>query len=371
MEIKILSAVGAVHKKGVNMSDENKINDENNLSSEKKQKQKHSFHNFLESLQTNSKTLILAGILMVVVMGIVAAGIFLVTVKGSEEVMVPDVVGSELTKALVDMQVKELYPKIQLRYSNSQDEKGCVLEQNPPAGSIVKAGRRIELVVSQGVVLDRVEDYVGQNLDSVKLHLAALFTSSERAMITLDDDILYEYNEKEAGTILQQDPLPDTNISEPIKLKLVVSRGPEHEKTKVPALEGLTVNDCLLQMSRSKLVFEFSSRVAKENEVPGTIVSQNLSADTYVNTFSKVEAVFAFPQENTPDKIYGIFDEDLPLYSYPLQLKLEARTTDGERFTLVTMMHPGGNFTVPYILPLGTELILSIYDNEILRRVVQ
>ena len=354
------------------MSEENgqTENTEKTVNVEKKEK-KHSVHNFMESLQTNSKTLIIAGILMVVLMGIVAAGIFLVAIKGSEEVMVPNVVGKELTAALQDMQVKELYPKIQMRYSSSQEEKGCVLEQNPPAGAIVKAGRRIELVVSQGIVLDRVEDYVGQSLDSVKLHLATLFTDSERPMIRLDDDILYEYNEAEAGIILQQDPLPDTNISEPIKLKLVVSRGPEHEKTKVPQMEGLTVNDCLMQMSRSKLVFSFSSRPAGANETPGTIVEQGTEAETYVNTFTKVVAVFAFPQENTADKVYGILNEDLPVYSYPLQIKVDARTTDGERFNLVTMMHPGGNITVPYVLPLGTELILSIYDNEILRRVVQ
>mgnify|MGYP002855720802 CR=1 FL=1 len=351
--------------------DDAKIDEEKMISESDKKKKKRGFHDFLESLQTNSKTLILAGILMIVIMGIVAAGIFLVTVKGSEEVMVPDVVGKELTDALQSMQVKELYPKIQLRYSSSQDEKGCVLEQNPSAGSIVKAGRRVELVVSQGIVLDRVEDYTGQTLDAVRLHLATLFTGNERPMVQLDDDILYEYNSAEAGTILQQDPLPDTNISEPIKLKLVVSRGPEHEKTKVPLLEGLTVNDCLLQMSRSKLVFNFSSRVAQNNEIAGTVIEQTISADTYVNTFSTVDAVFVFPKENTPDKIYGILNEDLPVYSYPLQIRVDARTTDGERYNLVTMMHPGGNITVPYILPLGTELIISIYDSEILRRVVQ
>ncbi|MDD7417396.1 MAG: PASTA domain-containing protein [Treponemataceae bacterium] len=345
----------------------------------KKDKQKVTFTtikngwlNFLESLQTNTKTLIISGILMLVIMGIVASGIFLVTIKGSEEVMVPDVVGKELTSALLDMQVKELYPKIQLRYSNSQDEKGCVLEQDPQAGAIVKAGRRVELVVSRGVVLDRVENYVGQTLDAVQLHLQALFTSSEKALLVLDDEnILYEYNEAEAGTILEQDPLPDTNISEPIKLKLVVSRGPEHEKAKVPLLVGLTVNDSLLQMSRSKLVFDFTSRTAEGDEAPGTIISQLVDADTYVNTYSTVGAVFVFPEEREAEKIYGIFTEELPPYSFPLQVKLDALTPEGERFNVVTMMHPGGKITIPYILPLGTELILYIYDKEVIRKTVQ
>lgn len=47
------------------------------------------------------------------------------------------------------MQVKELYPKIQLRYSDVPGDKGMILEQNPVAGTIVKASRRIDLVVSR------------------------------------------------------------------------------------------------------------------------------------------------------------------------------------------------------------------------------
>ena len=123
------------------------------------------FHDFLESLQSNGKTLITMAITLILIMGIITMAVFFLAVKGQEEVMVPNVTGKELASALIDMQVKELYPKIQLRYSNSIDEKGKILEQNPPAGSIVKAGRRINLVVSRGVVIDRVRNYVGQKVD--------------------------------------------------------------------------------------------------------------------------------------------------------------------------------------------------------------
>ncbi|MCR4791094.1 MAG: PASTA domain-containing protein [Treponemataceae bacterium] len=332
---------------------------------------KNGFLNFLESLQSNTKSLIILGITLIVLMGIITLAIFLMTVKGSEEVMVPDVVGKELTSALLDMQVKELYPKIQLRYSNSPEEKGCVLEQNPSAGAIVKAGRRIELVVSRGVILEEVENYVGQSLDEVRIHLQTLFTSSDKALVTLDENIMYDYSQQEAGTILAQEPAPETSITDPIKLKLVVSRGPEHEKAKVPNLVGLTVNDTLLQMSRSKLVFDFTSRPVDSGETAGTIVSQMVDVDTYVDTYSRVQAVFAYPEEKDPEQIYGIFSEELPSYPYALQIKLDALTPDGDKFNVVTMMHPGGRITIPYILPFGTELTLSIYDKEALRVTVQ
>lgn len=329
------------------------------------------FQDFLESLQSNGKSLLILSIGLIVLMGIITVGVFFLSVKGSEEVMVPDVVGKEFTTACLDMEVKELYPRIQLRYSNSPDEKGRVLEQSPKPGTIVKAGRRIDLVVSRGVVIDRVENFVGQKLDDVKMHLQSLFTSSVKALIVLDEPVMYEYNTAEAGTIIAQEPPADTNISEPIKLKLVVSRGPEHEKAKVPNLIGLSVNDTLLQMTRSKVVFEFTSRPVEKGEKVGTVVSQLPNDGSWVDTYSRVSAVLAYPENSTDEEVYGIFTEELPEYAYALQIKLEAITPEDERYQIASIMHPGGLLTIPYVVPRNSILVLSIYDKEAIRRTVQ
>ena len=328
------------------------------------------FQDFLESLQSNGKSLLILSIGLIVLMGIITVGVFFLSVKGSEEVMVPDVVGKEFTTACLDMEVKELYPRIQLRYSNSPDEKGRVLEQSPAPGTIVKAGKRIDLVISRGVVIDRVENFVGQKLDDVKMHLQSLFTSSVKALIVLDEP-MYEYNKAEAGTIIAQEPAADTNISEPIKLKLVVSRGPEHEKAKVPNLVGLSINDTLLQMTRSKIVFEFTSRPVEKGEKPGTVVSQLPNDGSWVDTYSRVSAVIAYPETTTDDMVYGIFTEELPEYAYALQIKLEVITPEEERYQLASIMHPGGLLTIPYLVPRNSILVLSIYDKEAIRRSVQ
>ncbi|MCL2127323.1 MAG: PASTA domain-containing protein, partial [Treponema sp.] len=86
-----------------------------------------------------------AGLLVLV--GITAISIFFIALKGGEQTLVPEVRGKELTEALLELQVKELYPRLQLRYSQSSRDRGLVLEQDPQAGTIVKAGRRVRLVV--------------------------------------------------------------------------------------------------------------------------------------------------------------------------------------------------------------------------------
>ena len=114
-----------------------------------------------------------AGLLIFV--GIIAISVFFIVVRGAEQTMVPDVQGLELTKALMDLQVKELYPRIQLRYTQTSADKGLILEQNPMPGTIVKAGRRIRLVVSQGALVNTIENYLGKNIDDVRMDLHTLY----------------------------------------------------------------------------------------------------------------------------------------------------------------------------------------------------
>ena len=99
---------------------------------------------------------------LVIFVGVVAGSVFFISVRGAEQTMVPDVQGKDLTAALLELQVKELYPRIQLRHSQTSADKGLVLEQNPRPGTIVKAGRRIQLVVSQGVMINTVENFLGR-----------------------------------------------------------------------------------------------------------------------------------------------------------------------------------------------------------------
>ncbi|NLM01157.1 MAG: PASTA domain-containing protein [Treponema sp.] len=329
------------------------------------------FTDTFESLQKSGKAYIITAILMVVIMAVTCGIVFFAVVKGSEEVLVPNVVGKELTKALEELQVKELYPKIQLRYSNNPDEKGLILDQNPPAGTIIKASRRVNLIVSRGVIIDKVEDYTNQKFDDVKVHLQTLFTGT-RAMITLQDPPFYVSNIAEAGTILEQNPPADTIIIDPIKLELVVSKGPEFEKTKVPPLTGLSVNDTLLQISRSKVIFDFTTKIADITELPGTIVSQEKEAGSWADVNGRVNAVLAIPEKQTGDMVYGIFSETLPKYPYALQLQLDVQTYDGERYNLVTLNHPGGNLTIPYYLQKNSILILSIENSrDVMRKTIQ
>ncbi|MBQ3800892.1 MAG: PASTA domain-containing protein, partial [Treponema sp.] len=117
-------------------------------------------------------------ILTLCVTVVACIAVFLVSLQGEEQVMVPDVVGKTLTTALLEMQQKELYAKIQLRYSD-EDDALTILEQSPAPGSIVKAYRRVTLTVSRGVEGSGIDDFVGKNIDSVLPELKKKYSGKD------------------------------------------------------------------------------------------------------------------------------------------------------------------------------------------------
>jgi len=162
---------------------------------------------------------------------------FFAILKGPEKVMVPDLRGMELADALVRMQERELYPRLSLRFTNNPQDKNTILEQDPLPGVIVKAGRRIKLTVSRGAVLDEIDNYIGKNIDAVKLELLSLFSSTQ-ALVSIREPPVYRFDDAEPGTILEQSPPAGEQISGPTVLELVVSKGPESAKKKSTGLPG-------------------------------------------------------------------------------------------------------------------------------------
>lgn len=344
----------------------------NNAKKIKEKKSRHlriSFSEGYEKVQSNIWMLIITCVAAFLVMFLVAILVFFKNVEGPEKVLVPNVVGKQLEDALLEMQAKELYPKINLRYSDVPGDEGAILEQSPQAGAIVKGYSRVSLVVSRGVVVDKVDDYVGMNIDDLQLKLQTLFAGQTKPLIVLGNP-KYKPDLSEAGTILEQEPPAGTSISEPVTVELVVSRGPNYENTRPPKVVGQSVNDLLQTITRSKVVFDIKSHIALDNEKIGTVVSQQTFDSEFVPNYSRVEIEMAMPDKPVNDNVYGIFEAKLADYPYPVPMKLEAVPEEGNSYTILSFSHPGGNVTIPYAVPKGTELVLYVVEKVASRQTV-
>jgi beta-lactam-binding protein with PASTA domain len=313
--------------------------------------------------------LFLTGALTLFLTGAACTVVFFLFVNRPEQMMVPNVTGKELTAALQEMQVKELYPKIQLRFSDSPADKGRILEQNPSPGSIVKAGRRITLVVSQGVLIDTLEDFSGQNLDEARARLQAIFSGTSRPTITFTEPV-YASHSAPAGTILTQDPLPGTQIFDPIQVRLVVSRGPEMDMAPVPRLTGLSLNEALQALQGSRIIFDWTSQGPSGNEQAGTVVWQE-PARQEMPVGTRLQAIAALPEKMERGLAYGIVHVQVPEFPYPVPVVLRGRSPSRQEAVLASFMHTGGALSVPYGLPPQPELTLVAAGSVVAREIVR
>lgn len=308
---------------------------------------------------------IVALVVLVALMGLSGTVAFFMTLRGEEQSLVPNVVEMELSEALITLQEKELYPRITLRFSGDPATKGRILEQDPLPGAIVKAGRRIALVVSRGAAQEKVGDYVGQTLDEVKNHLQSIFGSTRQLLVVREPPV-YVYDTASAGTILEQTPLPDTDIAGPTELIFIVSRGPEKNQAKVPDLVGLSLSDAALQIEKAGIAFEFTVRQPEGKDKPGTIVAQSRAPGSLVDPVTVVPLVLAAPKP-VEGSVFGLFSHELPEYPYPLRSVLYVEAPNGSRAPLISVDHPGKRFTMPYIVPRGSVLVLQVLNKVVAR----
>jgi beta-lactam-binding protein with PASTA domain len=294
---------------------------------------------------------------------------FFLVLRAPEKVLVPDVRQMELADALLKLQERELYPRLSLRFTDNPQDKNTVLEQSPAPGAITKAGRRIKLTVSRGAVLDKIENYAGQDLETVRLQLQALFSSS-RPLVTIREPPLYRFDDAPAGTILQQQPAPGERISGPAVLELIVSKGPESPKADMPAFTGMKLADAIATLEKSPFIADFSMRLAKDGEAQGVVVDQEPKAGPGAKVKDRIKLVVSSPA-TAQGFVNGIYVYSLPEYPYPVPVKLETIRPTGQRILIASLKHPGGNFSMPFSLPAGSLLVLSALDRELARTEVK
>jgi beta-lactam-binding protein with PASTA domain len=306
---------------------------------------------------------------LLIFVGLIALSVFFIFVRGKEEVMVPDVLGKELTYALIELQSKELYPRVQLRASAAGEANGLVLEQSPDAGTLVKAERRIDLVISQGITMDKMEDFLGRNINDVRSVIRNFNTQTAEGSIVLREPFMYQYSSQAAGTVLQQKPVSGAELSGNVVLELVVSRGQENARITVPDLMGLSFSDALARLSQIKAGFVFTMRSPWEGEKAGVVYTQNPAGSAAMGTEGKITIGITAPAAAQGEGV-GLFSFALPANPYPLPLTVEAELPNGTRQILVSTNHSGGDFSVPYKLPTNSVIVLSMLDREIYRQTV-
>jgi eukaryotic-like serine/threonine-protein kinase len=315
------------------------------------------------------KILIYALVGAVFLMIIAGLTTFLFSLRGAEETMVPDVQNVDLLDAMLSLQERGLEADVEVRFSADPGLAGKVIGQTPPSGTLVRAGKEIDLIVSRGARVDRVGAYVGRPIAEVRAELRAMFATGDPTIQLAEPQ--YVFSDEEPGTIIAQDPPPGTEIATITNVDLVVSRGADVERIALPSFIGLPFETAIERLSQNNIPFRFEVREPEPDERSGLVVEQDPPPQEEVAIGSFVDLVITSPAFVPEDEVFGVLERPLPDYPVEVELTLEAQAPTGEQRVIFSMLHPGIELSAPYQVRENSSLVLYRSGQEIYRRIVR
>lgn len=306
-------------------------------------------------------------LLTAVVLAATAVVTFFAMVRGEEETQVPAIVGEDLLAAMAQLQEKGLVARVEGRFT-SEAPIWHVMAQTPEAGSLVKAGRPVTVVVSRGRAVPEVGEYVGRDIDEVRLELQTLSATGE-SPIRISEEGPRVADPRPSGTILAQSPEPGTEVAEGLAIRVTVSRGPRGDLVEVPRFIGVAYLDALAELAKRNQAFVFTVRAGTAEDPPGTVVFQSPAGGSEVPHSTVLQVGITRPALENDGQVFGMYEFEVEDYPILVGLTLTAEIPEQpEPVVLFETRSQGGPISVPFVAHRDAQLVLTVLGQRVDRR---
>ncbi len=198
-------------------------------------------------------------------------------------VEVPKVEGLHIVEAQKRLAGRGLGYKIVNHAYHPTIEVNHIIRQDPEPGDLVKKGRDIELVISDGpkFVEGGTPDVTGEHLQvaTIKLETSGLLVG--KVTREYSEDVPAEY-------VISQNPRAGTSVKEGTEIDLVVSKGPE--PFELPDFTGETLANVRQRLVQQGLREGTITR-EKSEALPGTVIGQEPPPGTPVQKGDRINLV--------------------------------------------------------------------------------
>ncbi len=323
------------------------------------------FHIFKEYVSTNTSIIIknIVIILFVFLIVFIAVSVFVFWLirKGPPEVTVPKVTEKELIESLIILQKKNLDILIDPRYF-SEYQKNIVVEQIPKAGSIVREGKDIKLIVSKGPIISIVEDYTGKTMAYVQNRLQEIFSFQGKTIKI--GNITYVISEQPQGTIIGQYPPPNTPITNVENIDLVISKGKEIQAFRLNDYTGQNVNEVMQLLALRGVLVRIVTEEVTDPAKNGLILQQEPGQDTLVSRNDMVTFHVGYlPSEKEKEKLYArVLNFDVPQDLENVVIRIVVKDRIGEREIYNAENSGSDSISIPFKSYQNTTVYIYIDD---------
>ncbi len=170
------------------------------------------------------------------------------------------------------------------RYSDTV-AANTIISQRPKAGTMVKAGQNIVVIVSRGARTNELPNLQGRTVEEARVllsNLGAKFGAIEE-----------ENSSFEKGQIILQMPPAGTVVQAGTVVNIVISKGPKIKKVNMPKLIGKTKDEALLLLKESNLMYGAIDPEYSDTVEIDYVISQSIAAGTEVDEESIVNFVIS------------------------------------------------------------------------------
>ena len=206
-----------------------------------------------------------------------------ITRHGSEFPL-PDFSELRLVEAQYNISELDLNYEIASHEYSPGKEKGIVLNQFPIAGTKVKPGRKIKLVVSMGQKLVPIPVVAGRSVRQAMLDL-------ESSGLVLGE-IAWAFSDTLPEKIVVFSyPAADTEIPIGSPVNLMVNHGRASNFTFMPKIIGLTITEAIKRLEDKSLKTGIVNYKTNENYLPETVLEQSESVGTELDVGTEIDLV--------------------------------------------------------------------------------
>ncbi len=265
-------------------------------------------------------------------------------IQGKNTVVVPDLEGKEIVSALEILTDLGLNIKVPGSEFNAAIPKNHVISQDPSAGSEIKPGRDVRLVISKGARSVIVPNLVGISLPQARILLDENGLNEQQ--LSFMHDPAFPQND----IIAQYPPAGDHRIRGD-RVNLLVSAGPAPTLVPMTNLVGIPLNQAILAVEQYQLTVAAIHYIDDEQLPDDTVRSHKPQAGYPLTTGTGVELSV---NRNTRD-LYSAARSGVDLFRYRISAGYLRRSVR------VTINHPASEVELfnAYVKP-GEEIWLLI-----------
>ena len=195
-------------------------------------------------------------------------------IHSKKDRVVPNIIGVNIADSLDVLSSINLYLKKGGEEFNSNVPAGLIISQSPDAGSIIKEGKAVNVVVSVGGEVIFVPDLTNQTVRSVQLVL-------RKNGLDLGEQYEKYSTVVERGKIISQNPNPRTSIAKNGLVNIVVSLGvPPEGVLLMPDFLGKNITEAENWASQNGVQIKNVNRVKDPAIAENTVIKQTPETDT-------------------------------------------------------------------------------------------